>query len=222
MASWTLAEIMSKATQLVGYRDDIAQSEVSFWANEAYQQVALDAYQDGLEELEFTSVSSGESRLPKPIGMNVLLNLSLYSANTLGSESRTTLRKLSINEIDSQGHLPSGRPEGFAEYSNWIELWPSPNSGFSLQIRYTSEVTVGLVALGDVPSIATEWRRGILHLTESFLHRLVGNEEESISAEVRYVNFISSRRDSLAKRQQGRTPMKLSFAQRRTRRFGSN
>jgi len=217
MPAWTLGTLMTQATTMIGYRSDLDASDVSLWVNQAYSEVADSAPDQSSERIAFTSISSGQSRLQPPGSMREMLSLS-YMTSTGGSNK--TLERVSIREMDAKGFFPSTKPTHFAEFRDWIELWPSPNSGWSIQMRYNSYVT-DMTATSDVPSLSTPWRLAVLYLSEAHLHRLVGNSAEEAEARARYFGYVTSLKDTEARRQAGRGRFTMSLPQRKTRWGGS-
>ena len=212
MPAFTLGEIMSQGTARVGRRADIPLSDASFWANVAYLEVA-DAIPFALQErIAISSTTSGENRfdLPSDCGEPLSLQLTSIAASSTTSTggsirtdiewSYTTLRLTSIAAHDARGHLPGGTPTEFAFYNNWLELWPSPDSGYSLQLRYRSLVT-DMLATTEVPSISTPWRPAILLRFESFLHEYLGNDAAAAQSFNRYLAFVNTKKTDEARRQ---------------------
>lgn len=212
MPAWTLAQLMSYATARIGRRSDITASDVSFWINAAYQEVAQAAPSALMETLTVSSTTSGENRLELPADCMELMNLSWLT--TVGSSERT-LRRTNINRVDQAGFTPIGKPKEYALFNNWIELWPSPDSSYSLQLRYLAYPS-DMTLTTAVPSLATEWRQAVLYLGEAFLHELIGNDVEGANARTRYVGYVSSLKDKEARRQMS-GEMRLSLPQRKPR-----
>lgn len=197
MPSWTLGDIMSKATARIGRRSDLTISDVSFYANMAYQEIALSERHALLETLTVSSTTSGENRVELPADCLEPLSLSWLTTAAMGSGQ--TLRQTSHDAIDAMG-FGAGKPDRYAFYNNWIELWPSPDSSYSLQMRYLAYPS-DMTLVTAVPSLATEWRPAVLYLTEALLHEHVGNEVEGASARGRYAGYAASLKNTLARRQ---------------------
>lgn len=214
MALWTLGTIMSEATARAGHRADLDASVVSRLANQAYYQVAQEAEHGLLEVAAYTSILSGESRIPLPDDCDEPLVLS-YLTSTGGSGR--TITHTSVERAASKGLLPSGTPEEYVLFNNWIEFLPSPNSSWSIIFRYKAYPTE-MIATSAVPSVGTEWAAAIMYLTEALVHERVGNKQEGAVARGVYVNYVSSLKDAIAKRQAERTPGSMQLVHRRNRR----
>lgn len=213
MPAWTLAEIASRATTRIGRRADISLSDASFWVNVAYQEVAQAAPSALMETITVSSTTSGENRLELPADCMEVINLSWLT--DIGHGSARTLRRTSVDRADQAGFSPNGKPQEYALFNNWMELWPSPDSSYSLQLRYYAYPS-DMTATTAVPSLATEWRPAVLYLAEAFLHEHVGNELEAASARARYAGYISSLKDTQARRQAA-GGMRLSLPTRKSR-----
>jgi len=197
MPSWTLAEITSQATARIGRRADMPLSTVSFWANQAYQEVAEVSPHALQERLAVSSTSSGENRFQLPSDYKEILSLS-YLTNI--ASSARTLRRISLARADIQDPDALGVPNSYVQYNDFLELWPSPNSAYSMQLRYRQWVP-DMVSLASVPSLSTPYRYAILLKTEQHLHEFLGNDERAVNAEFRYQQFLSQVNNDEARRQ---------------------
>lgn len=204
---------MSKATTRIGRRSDIAASDASFYVNMAYQEVAQAAPSALMETLTVSSTTSGENRLELPADCMELVNLSWLTQ--LGTNSARTLRRTSLDRVDQAGFDPIGKPTEYALFNNWLELWPSPDSAYSLQLRYIAYPS-DMTTTTAVPSLATEWRPAVLYLAEALLHEHVGNDLEGATARARYAGYVASLLDTQGRRQKA-GGMRLQLPQRKSR-----
>ena len=196
MPSWTLEEITSQATARVGRRANLPLSTVSFWANQAYQEVAEIAPHALQEAIAISSTSSAENRFQLPSDFKEILSLS-YLTNVGSSR---TFRRISFARADVQDPDVLGIPQEYVQYNDFLELWPSPNSAYSLQLRYRIWVD-DMVSLNSVPSLSTPYRYAILLKTEQHLHESLGNDERALNAEFRYQQFLSQVNNDESRRQ---------------------
>lgn len=213
MPAWTLADLMSRATTRIGRRSDIAASDASFYVNMAYQEVAQAAPSALMETITVSSTTSGENRIELPADCLEIINLSWLTQ--VGTNSARTLRRTSPNQVDQAGFDTLGKPDQYVIFSNWMELWPSPDSSYSLQLRYyayPSDMTVTTA----IPSLATEWRPAVLYLSEALLHEHLGNDYEGATARARYAAYTASLKDTQARRQMA-GGMRLSLPARKSR-----
>lgn len=213
MPSWTLSDLMSKATTRIGRRSDIAASDVSFWVNQAYQDFVREVPELLSERTNYFSVVSGTSAVTLPADFYEPIVISLDTTT-----SGQTLRRLSPEWCDSQGYFPPGEPQGYFIFGDQIQLWPSANSsadttvssGRSYLLRYRA-VPTDLSSTTSVPSIATQHRIGILFKAEQYLHELVGNTEEAAASGIRYAMFVMTLKDAIARKQADRTRHAISL-----------
>lgn len=213
MPIWNLAELMSGITSRAGFRSDLSASVVSFWVNQAYQDVAGAERHAELERIVVSSTTSGENRIDIPADMYELLTLSYLTDRCDGSAR--TLQRTSEYKVDAQGFLPIAQPTHYVQYGSWLELWPSPDSSYSLQLRYTARPS-DMTATTSVPSLSTEWRLAVMHLGEAYIHELIGNAAEGAEARARYAGYSQTLKNTMARRQAA-TPMSASIPLRRSR-----
>ena len=205
MPSYSLGELMSLATTDVGRRADIPISVASQRVNMAYFEVAGAVEHALLEQVAVSSTTSGENRIDLPTDYGEIVNLSLkWSTSTSSSavSNTKTLRRMSASNADERGFLPVGEPQGYVMFNQWVEVWPSPDSAYSMQIRYRSMVT-DMVQTSDVPSISTPFRHAIYIKTKELLHDYLGNYAASAAANRAYIDYMLRIKSDEARRQMG-------------------
>lgn len=203
MPSYNLGEIMSLATARIGRRADIPVSTVSLHINMAYQEVAESVPHALQERIAVSSTTSGENKIELPADFGEPISYSLvWSWSTASSaiSSRKTLAPISSEQADAMGAFPVGTPTYFLPYNNWIELYPSPDSGYSFFARYRSMAT-DLSATTDVPSISTPYRYAVLLKSEELLHQYIGNVAGAAFARSQYIDYMYRQKSDDAKRQ---------------------
>lgn len=210
MPRYTLNELISFSITQAGRRTDIPSSFVSHLVNEAYFEVALDAPPQESERIAVSSTTSGEGKIDLPHDFVEPTSMSLIwrSGSTAASNlsSHRTLARISVAEADARQPDAVGVPTEFAFYNSWIELYPSPNSSYSLQLRYKSMVT-DLVEGDQTPSMSTPWRRAIQWKTVANIHRFVENYAAAQDADNKYLQFVSKLKTDEARRQSGQWRM---------------
>ena len=200
MPSYSLAELMSHATARAGRRADLDKSDVSFYVNISYFEVAEQLPDELREQIAVSSTTSGENRVTLPTDFDAPINISILS-NSVGGYSDHTLVQVSPSYVDSEGFYPVGTPQHYVLYSDFLELHPSPDSAYSLQIRYTSMIT-DLTAETDVPSIHTSARKAILYLTESEVYTDVGDDARAASRRALAFSYLATLKNKHARRMQ--------------------
>ena len=160
--SWSLAQLMSNATSVLGNRTDISASTVSFWTNEAARMV-WDALPHDLQEgMAVSSTTSGEDKITKPSDFQELLTLS-----NLSTSPADLLEPINLYQLESWT-TDIGTPTHYCEFNNWLELRPSPDSAYSLQMRYRKQNST-MTATTAVPSVATRYRYPVFLKTVELL-----------------------------------------------------
>lgn len=197
MPSYTLGEIISHSKARAGRRSDLSTSDVSFWANVAYQEVAAATSHAGDETLAVASTIVGEPRVALPEDfaepISILLRL---------SDSATTLTKVDPARIDAAAPS-SGAPVQYAFYNRWLELYPTPDEAYTLQLRYRAAPS-DLSELDDIPSLSTPWRHAVLLRTETLIHELLGNHPAAAASQSRYISYVSQLDSDQARNQKAR------------------
>lgn len=193
---------------LAGGRMDWTASEASFWVDLAYKEVATRIdFKVGGEALGYSSTTSGENRIALPSDFVAVLSLSNLS--TQGAVGGRHLRQETAMWMDSQT-TQLGEPEAYAVYSTWLELWPSPDSRYSLVLRYQNKNPT-MVNSSDTPTLDERWHAAVLYRTVALLEASRGNAEGEAVAQNRYLNYMASTPTDLALQQKARTGMRLRF-----------
>lgn len=227
MPIYNLGQISSMATTLAGGRMDWTPSETSLWANMAYSEIANKVGHTPLEALAVSSTTSGENRYTLPTDFDRTIALTMYVNSTSTSTAlsdRTTSVVLigkDANWIDSQQQGSGtqnantvGQPEAYVQYATWFELWPSPTSAYSLQLRYFAKPPV-LVDSTDTPALDERWQPALVFKTAQFLEASRNNVEGEIVARQRYLDYIASMPNDRSRKQQDRVAMTARFAWRK-------
>ena len=183
---WTLGEVMSRSTTALGNRTDIPLSDASFWANEAHRIVWDSLPHDLQEQIAISSTTSGENRVTLPGDFQELLNLRISSSST----GHDVLQQLNIDTIDSAS-TSLGVPTKYAPFGDWIELWPSPDSAYSLQMRYRQQLT-DISATTTRLSVATRYGYAVFLKSAQLLGENVIRDFESATAfEDKYLRYMN-------------------------------
>lgn len=156
MPSWSLSELMSRTTEALGNRVDIPASTVSFWVNQAYDEVwnLVPHSEQETSAVTSTVASSGVVLLPSDFGSLIGMPSNLSRNNML-------LQPINVTQLVSFD-TATGAPVYFASYGTRLEVRPLPDSAHSLEIRYR-RIQSELTLTTDVPSIATRLRSAIFH-----------------------------------------------------------
>jgi hypothetical protein len=209
----TLGDVISRSSSLAGGRLDWSPSEISFYANLSLQELSTRIHYTGKEALAYSSVSSGEGRvqLPSDFDYALTVRLDLYSVGTAddgagGEISVSTLQYTSQltlkdpSETDS-GSTVFGQPQYYTLYNNWMELVPSPTSGYSITLRYASKQRT-LIDSSATPDIDERWHPAWMYNTEKYLRKSRDDQEGSLIAERQYLQYVQSTPTDRSWRQQ--------------------
>lgn len=215
-----LGQLCSYASRMAGGRADWELSEASFWANQAYSTVWNRVGHTPLEAVATSSTTSGENRIQLPTDWNYGIALTLYqgstSTATTGTSNQTAVIPLKQQDaawMDAQTLTPSGVPEAYVPYATWIELWPSPNSAYTLQLRYAVKPPT-LVDSGDTIALDERWHAAVLYKTAELLEASRNNVEGEAIARNRYLNYMISVPTDRTMKQQDRRSMHVRFGRK--------
>lgn len=203
----TMADVASRATTLAGGRLDWATSEVSFWANLAAVEVFNQVYHTPLEALAISSTTSGENRIALPADFDAPISLSNLS--TQGAIGGRQLSQVEGQWISSQV-TQLAEPTQYALYSTWMELYPSPDSGYSLELRYYAKQPI-MVESTSTPVFDERWHPGWLYKTTELLQLSRDNPGDAAIWSNRYMSYMGSIPNDRAKRQLAKEGMHARY-----------
>lgn len=185
--AWTLGTIVSRATAALGNRLDITLSDGSFWANVAQEEVWDLLPHDQQEQIATSSTTSGENRITLPLDFQELLNIRVSST----SNRHDILQQLNVDGIDSNSTATVlGIPTHYLPYADFIELRPSPDSAYSVQMRYRVQLAT-LVAETDRISITTRLGQAVfLKTTQLLADNVVRDFNSGAAFGDRFVRFM--------------------------------
>lgn len=217
----TLAQITSRATELAGGRLDWSPSDVSYYANVAVGYVSLAAgiTHTPSEALAVSSTTSGGNRIGLPTDWDHGIALSIgipnsWSTSTTASRDTTwkPLPKQSPAWADTfHGSTNGGEPEAHVEYATWLELVPSPDSAYSLQLRYMSKAPA-LTSSSATPALDEQWHWAVVLKTAELLELSRGNMEGVRLQNAAYESYISVLRLDQRKKLMDQRGVSLRYA----------
>lgn len=214
----SLGDLSSRATTMAGGRLDWQPSEVSFWANQAYSEVGERTRHTPEEALAVSSTTSGGNRIALPSDFNYATAFTLFTTSTSTSTSpgsRNTQPVVLVQRderwLDAQDNPGlGGVPEAYLHYSTWLELVPSPNSAYSIQLRYQAKNPT-LISSTDTIRFDERWHAAVLYKTVELLEASRGNAEGELLARNRYLNYVTVTMKDQGYKQQDRTGMTLAY-----------
>ena len=203
----TLGQCLSRATTLAGGRRDWATSEASFWANMAAVEVFQQVHHTPLEALAVSSTTSGEARVTLPSDFEGMLSLSNLSITVEGAGRQ--LDRWEAYRMDSNA-TPLGTPIAYATYSDYLELWPTPDSSYSLQMRYYAKQPE-LVESTATPRFDERWHPGWLYRTAALLELSRDNPQGAAVMQGQYLSYMGSIPSDKARQQMAKDGMSVRY-----------
>ena len=199
---WTLRDLMSEATTTAGIDGMMAPSRVSFYVNLAQRDVANRVQQVEFERLAVSSTSSGEDKMFLPEDCERLLNLS-YDTGVSGLGGRG-IHQTNLWQLDAKSDgTQTGVPERYTSYASWLELYPSPNSNYSLLMRYVARLS-DITSLTAIPSVDTRFHQAVMFKTVSYLALRQRNTELAGAMDGLYERELRTQSSAQAQRQMNR------------------
>lgn len=208
--SWTLAEITSSMTASLGNRLDVSISRASFWANEGQNVVWTALPHDLKEAIAVSSTTSGENRIILPADFQEMLNISTSTSSAIG---RDVLTLINNDEIDS-ADTSLNRPRSYIQYADWVELHPTPDSAYSLQLRYRKQLST-MTELMAQPSVGTRFRQAIYLKGTELLAEELQQFAHASHFKTRYNTFMRTTPNDRALRLRNRHDVGFTLLRRR-------
>lgn len=191
----TLAQMISRATELAGGRLDWNQSDASFYVNMAatYIANAQGVEHRSLESSYATTIASSVTRMLLPSDYNYAVAFSMGSTVPSGSTQWRVMGKRDIGWADLYaGRLDAaaGKPESYVEYNEGFEIVPSPNSKYSLVLRYRRKLPE-LTSSGSTFALDEQWHWPIVLKASELLAMSRGDTENEQLARNRYIDYMN-------------------------------
>lgn len=211
-----LSEIASIATALNQGRLDYSLSECSKWANIALTEVSTRVQMTPLQGIAVSSTTSGENRISLPTDFDYPINLTLSdnSAGPVGSPIPLMEREPGWIDSTTSG---VGVPKWYTLYSSWIELAPSPDSAYSIQLRYGAKIRA-LVASTDTPNLGERYHYAVALKTAEYLAAARNDVEQEAINRARYLSYMGSTPSDMAYKQRAQDGVAVAIQRDRFRR----
>jgi len=196
---FSLAQIISHATRLAG-NPGISMSEASEYANVAIAHVsqAAGVQHAPKETVAFTSTSTQDNRLAFPTDFDYALGVKLgvpgsWSTATSRTTSWVPLPKEPAPWGDAYQSDTSGQPEKYAEFATWFEMRPSPDSSYSVELRYARKLS-DLTASTATPSLDEQWGWACVCKAAELIAAVASNITAERGNARRYSDYVKSLR----------------------------
>jgi hypothetical protein len=163
-----------------------------------------------VETIAVSSTTSGENKVTLPTDFYAITDVS-----NLSITPPQLLTKWNVYDVDS-AQTALGPPTNYLLFNNWLELWPSPDSSYSIQLRYQARPSV-LTTTTATPSFDTRYGICWLYKTAEYLADSVKDYETAGMMRNKYLATLATIPSDLALRQRDRTGQNIRFAVRPTR-----
>lgn len=216
----TLGDLISRATEMAGGRTDWTPSDVSFYANLAYQDVLGRARFRGLEAIAVQSTETGENKygLPTDFDYEQTVRVTWRSASSATTSStvsyQAVLMKRNTLQLEQLERTSSGAssqfPTYYAVYGDALQLWPTPSSAMSLTVHYHAKPQP-LMLSTETLVVDDRWHPAVLFKTVEYLESSRGDRQAEAVASNRFLGYVNSIPNDDALKQQARYGGAASF-----------
>lgn len=200
---------MSEATAIAGSPPGLPTSRISQLANQAIRDVAGRLPHVEFEVLASASLTSGVDKLYLPDDAEQVISLSYNTDAGVSNGGGWGIRQAAPWELDRRSDgTGAGVPTMYVSYASWLEFYPSPNSGYSILLRYKKRVS-DITDLTARASVDTRYDQAILYKTVEHLHLRKGEYDKVAQARALYEQELRQVPNYYALKQQNRTGMGL-------------
>ena len=160
--SWTLADFLSRSTAGMVNRGEMTLSAASFWINEAQRHVWEMLPHALHERIAVSSTTVNENRISLPTDFDAMIGVSNLSATPA-----RPLEAINARQADSWS-ATTATPTHYMQYADWLELYPKPDSAYSLQLRYYAQPS-DMTATTTAPSVGTRYHRAVFLRAKQYI-----------------------------------------------------
>jgi len=213
----SLAQIASYATQMA-QTPLVELSVASQYINLAYNIVSLERGVEHTprEQLAFASTSTITGRIALPSDHDYTLGIKIAIPNSWSTAtSRTTewkpLLKQPAQWFDAAESYATGEPERYADYATWLEFDPSPDSVYSLQLRYVRKISE-LTTSTATPLLDEQWHWAmVLKAAELLSAGFTSDMTRERQNQARYAAFVGGLRLDQTKKRMDPRGMRVQY-----------
>lgn len=216
---FNLAQIVSHATRLA-VNVGMTLSEASEYANVAigYVSQAAGVQHAPKETVAFTSTSTSDNRLAFPTDYDYALGVKVGVPGSWSTATSRTTAWVPLPKEPSPWGDPyqsdaSGQPERYAEFATWLELRPSPDSAYSVELRYArklSELTLSTAT----PALDEQWGWAVVLKTAELISAVGSNTTAEAGNRRRYADYVTSLRVDQGRKRMDERGMHMSPGRR--------
>lgn len=216
---FNLAQIVSHATRLSA-NVGMTLSEASEYANIAigYVSQAAGVQHAPKETCAFASTSTSDCRLAYPADFDYTLGVKVGVPGSWSTAtSRTTAWVPLLKEPAPWGSPyqsdTSGQPEKYAEFSTWFELRPSPDSAYSVELRYMRKLSE-LTTSTSTPALDEQWGWAAVLKAAELIAAVSSNLTAENGHRRRYAEYVTSLRVDQGRKRMDERGMHMSPGRR--------
>jgi hypothetical protein len=196
---FSLAQIVSHATRLA-VAPAMTLSEASEYANIAIGVVsqAAGVQHAPRDTVAFASTLTSDNRLGYPTDFDYALGVKVgvpgsWSTATSRTTAWVPLTKEPAPWGDPYQSDTSGQPTSYAEFATWFEVRPSPDSAYSVELRYSRKLSE-LTASTATPALDEQWGWACVCKTAELISAVVSNMTAELGNRRRYAEYVTSLR----------------------------
>lgn len=196
---FSLGQIISHATRLA-VTPSMTLSEASEYANVAIAHVAQAAgvQHAPKETVAFASTSTSDNRLGFPTDFDYALGVKVGVPTSWSTAtSRDTAWAGLAKEIAPWGSPyqsgDSGTPQRYAEFATWFELRPSPDSAYSVELRYARKLS-DLTDSSATPALDEQWGWAVVCKTAELIAATSGQSFAERANARRFAEYVTTLR----------------------------
>jgi len=133
----TGSDIATKVLENLGSRTDKA-TAVYYWINFAIQQLNTVYTWSDLHKFSSAPTVDGQTKYGLPSTLKDILSIKVLDGDHYYPMVEMPAEKERDRVFTTSESNDTGRPQRYARYSNWIELWPQPDAAtYTMYLRWT-------------------------------------------------------------------------------------
>lgn len=216
---FNLAQIISHATRLAA-NPGISMSEASEYANVAIAHVsqAAGVQHAPKETVAFASTSTQDNRLAFPSDFDYALGVKVGIPGSWSTATSRTTAWVPLPKEPAPWGAPyqsesSGQPAKYAEFATWFEVRPSPDSSYSVELRYVRKLS-DLTSSTATPALDEQWGWACICKAAELIAAVGSNTTAERQNARRYVEYVNTLRVDQGRKRMDERGMHMSPGRR--------
>lgn len=189
----TLANIRTSVRKRIGNPSDVLvlDTDLNDVINRAIKDLA-DRYRFHATRKVATFLTvAGTDKYVLPPDYNVVMKVARQDASTFGK-----IWKTSFGWINNHPSQINGKPTKYAIAQNYIQLWPTPDIVYTIQLMYRFN-PVALAADGDTSPLPSAWDEGIILCSRHMYWDDNGDVSKATYALNKYNQWLEGKSDEI-------------------------